>query len=107
MSPLSKDDPQAATFLLNPATIADDKLLAAKVDEFIHADVTDRGHCEAIEALQTRLRERVTGHRWRAFLKLDERVTARAADLSVALVRWGFLEGLRYGGANRADGGGR
>jgi hypothetical protein len=92
--------------LLNPAIVVDDRRLAAAVDEFIRADAADREHSEAIVRLQERLRERVTGDRWGAFLKLDERVTARIADLALALVRWAFLEGLRYGGGGRAEGGG-
>jgi hypothetical protein len=90
---------------LNPAIVTDDARLAAVVDEFIRADATDREHCKAIAELQARLRDRVTGRLWGGFLRIDEKVAARIADLSLALVRWAYMEGFRYcGGANRGEG---
>jgi hypothetical protein len=94
--------------LLNPAIIVDDALLAAVVDEFIHSDIADRDHREAIKALQTQLRSQVDDEQaWQLFLKLDETVTSRLADLSLAVARWAYLEGFRYGGGGRVGGDGK
>ena len=37
-------------------------------------------------------------------LKLEAAEQARLRDLAVALVQWGFTEGLRYGGGGRSGG---
>ncbi len=99
---------QPGALLLNPAIIADDRQLAALVDEFIQSDPTDRAHRDTVVVLQAHLREHVADDVWPVFLKLDEAVTARLADLSLAVARWAYLEGLSYGGGTiRAERGGK
>jgi hypothetical protein len=91
---------------LNPAIVVDDTLLTAVVDGFIRANFGDRAHRDTIVVLQEHLREHVGDDVWLVYLKLDETVTARLADLSLAVARWAYLEGLRYGGG-QAQGGGK
>ena len=92
---------------LNPAIVVDDRQFAVLIDEFIQSDPTDRAHRDTVVVLQAHLREHVAADVWPVVLKLDETVIARLADLSLAVARWAYLEGLRYSGGGRVAGGGK
>jgi hypothetical protein len=69
-------NPEAHEPRLNPAIVVDDTRLAAAVSEFVLGFLSGDG------------------------------IAVRLAELPLALVRWGFLEGLSYGSGNRSEGGG-
>jgi hypothetical protein len=86
---------------LDAQLVADDKRLALTIDEATRTVPGFRRSTEAILRLQAELRDRLDDDQWRAFLRLDEAVTARFADLTVAVVRWAYAEGRRSGGRPR------
>jgi hypothetical protein len=86
---------------LSPKIVTDDALLAATIDEFLGGDGQNQVHRTKILALEEELRALVDDDTWRIFLRLDDADAARTRDMSIALVQWAFLEGLRYGGGLR------
>jgi hypothetical protein len=82
---------------LSPKIVADDVLLAATINEFLGSDDASKDHRRKILALEDELRRHVGDEAWQIFLRLDGADADRVSDLSIALVRWGFTEGLRYG----------
>lgn len=88
---------------LTPAVVIDEARLGAAIDAVIHEDGTDRAHRETILELQSDLRGHVDDEGWRVFLRLDAAIGARAADLTVNLVVWAFVQGQLDAG----KGGGR
>ena len=91
---------------LNPATIVDARKLTLVIDEFVAADPADLEHREVIAGLRTELRGLVTEEAAEVLVRFDRAVGTRHGDLAVALLQWGFTEGLRYAGHD-ARGGGR
>jgi hypothetical protein len=89
---------------LNPKVIADDALLAPLIDEFIGDDDANAAHRRKILKIQEELRAHMGDEAWKVFLRLDAADAARLSDLSIAIVQWGFTEGLRYAGVLRRDG---
>jgi hypothetical protein len=83
---------------LNPKIVTDNTLLAAAIAEFLGSDDATKEHRRSILKLEAELRARVSDKAWQVFLRLDEADAARMSDLSIALVQWAFLEGLRCGG---------
>ena len=89
---------------LNPATIVDAAQLGAAIEKFVEADAADYDHREAIEGLRAELRGLATDEARELSVRLDDAVDTRLRDLAVALVQWGFAEGLRYGGGGHRGG---
>lgn len=81
---------------LDPATVEDDELLAAVVDQFIKADPDAADTLGEIARLHGVLNDLADPHWWPIFARAEELTAARWAELAVALVRWSFSEGRRF-----------
>lgn len=83
---------------LDPTIIADDRKLAAVVDDVIHHDPAAVTLQAEIVQLQDRLRAVVDDGGWTAFLALDATTTERWSELALVLVRWAYEQGVTNGG---------
>jgi hypothetical protein len=80
--------------------VAEDDELAEAVDRFIFLDPVARARVGCINLHQDALRV-ADPPTWPLYLRTEELMTERFADVSVEIARWAFNEGVRVGRGQR------
>jgi hypothetical protein len=90
---------------LTPQVVGDDAALDLLLDQVIRGDQRLQLHQREIIHRQVDLRDAISTGAWKAYLFLEEAVSARSDVLVRLVLRWGFAEGARHRDAEHRGGG--
>lgn len=82
---------------LDPSVIADDGQLLDAIDELLADDADYKAFRKTVLRRQQRLKKLSTDEAWRAYLRIEEVVNARAERVVLTVARWAFEAGAASG----------
>ena len=88
---------------LDPSLVAHDEQLLDAIDELMKDDAAHKGFRQKILKRQRQLRGLVDDESWRAYLRIEGVVNARAEHVVLTAVRWTFEQGASLGQSPRGS----
>lgn len=89
---------------LDRSVLANDEQLLDAIEELLTDDAAYKAFRKRVLKRQQNLKKLSTDDGWRAYLRIEEVVNARAEHVVLTVVRWAFEQGLKACASRRPEG---